>query len=214
MVKSKEVKIRPIQDEEDIEEIIKISTVSFGHPDIPFKREHFESQLKIFPEGQYCAEYQGKVVGSCSSIIVNFDEYGINHTFDEIADEGYIRNHNPEGKNLYGTEVVVDPTYRGLGIGRRLYERRRQICQTFNLESILFGGRIPNYHKYADQLSPEDYVEKVVAGEIYDPVLTFQLRNGFKVIGIMPGYLPLDEESLEYATLMEWKNPDYTPIQE
>lgn len=213
MVKSKEVKIRPIQDE-DIEEIIKISTVSFGHPDIPFKREHFESQLKIFPEGQYCAEYQGKVVGSCSSIIVNFDEYGINHTFDEIADEGYIRNHNPEGKNLYGTEVVVDPTYRGLGIGRRLYERRRQICQTFNLESILFGGRIPNYHKYADQLSPEDYVEKVVAGEIYDPVLTFQLRNGFKVIGIMPGYLPLDEESLEYATLMEWKNPDYTPIQE
>lgn len=200
---------RHIRDE-DIEDIINISKVSFGHPDIGFRRPQFESQLSIFPEGQYCVEYKGKIVGSCSSMIVNFDEFGEDHSFSEVSDNGFIRTHNPNGKHLYGTEVVVDPNYRGMKIGRKLYECRRDLCKRLNLESIIFGGRIPNFHKYVDQMSVEDYVEKVKRGELYDPVLTFQLRNGFEVIGIMADYLMLDAESLKYATLMEWKNPDYT----
>lgn len=206
---TKDLIMRPIRDE-DIEDIVNISKVSFGHPKIGFKRKQFESQIRIFPEGQFCIEYEGKIVGSCSSMIVNFDEFGENHSFSEISDNGYIRNHNPNGKNLYGTEVVVDPNYRGMRIGRRLYEGRRELCKKYDLESIIFGGRIPNFHKYADELSVEDYVEKVKSGELYDPVLTFQLRNGFEVIGIMADYLMLDAESLRYATLMEWKNPDYS----
>lgn len=196
--------------EEDIDAITAISKISFGDPEIPFKRDHLLSQLEIFPEGQLCVEYDGKVVGSCNSIIVNFEEYGDNHSFDEIADSGYIRNHNKAGENLYGIEVVVDPTHRKLGIGRKLYEGRRAICQNFNLKSILFGGRIPHFHKYADKLTVEEYCGKVVAGEIYDPVLTFQLRNDFELRTIMKDYLPLDKESLAYATLLEWHNPDYS----
>ncbi|HET7579586.1 MAG TPA: bifunctional GNAT family N-acetyltransferase/carbon-nitrogen hydrolase family protein, partial [Bacillales bacterium] len=179
-----------------------------------FKREHFESQLNIFPEGQVCIEYDGEIIGSCSSIIVNFEEYGEDHSFDEIADEGFIRNHNPDGVNLYGIEVVVHPDYRSMKIGRRLYEERRKICQKFNLKSILFGGRIPNFHKYADQMTAEEYVEQVIKKNLYDPVLTFQLMNGFQLRTVMPHYLPDDRVSLEYATLMEWHNPDYVPESE
>ena len=194
---------------DDIESIIQMNKLGFGIPEIAFKREHFESQLSIFPEGQICIEYDGKIIASCSSLIINFDEYGVDHTFSEIADDGFIRNHNPNGKNLYGIEVVVHPDYRHMKIGRRLYEARREICRKFNLESILFGGRIPNYHKYADQMTAEEYVEQVIKRNIYDPVLTFQLMNGFEFIKVMPGYLPHDEASLENATLMEWKNPEY-----
>ncbi|GGB40696.1 GNAT family N-acetyltransferase [Virgibacillus dakarensis] len=194
---------------EDIEDIIKMNQLGFGNPDIAFKREHFESQLKIFPEGQACIEYDGEIVGSCSSIIVNFDEYGEDHSFDEIADEGFIRNHNPNGKNLYGIEVVVHPDYRHMKIGRRLYEARRNICQKFNLKSILFGGRIPNFHLYADQMTVDEYTDQVMKRNLYDPVLTFQLMNGFKLRKVMPNYLPDDYDSLKYATLMEWHNPDY-----
>ncbi|MEN1968762.1 bifunctional GNAT family N-acetyltransferase/carbon-nitrogen hydrolase family protein [Lentibacillus sp. N15] len=197
---------------EDIEGIIKMNKLGFGNEAIAFKREHFESQLKIFPEGQICIEYDGVIVGSCSSIIVNFDEYGEDHSFDEIADEGFIRNHNPAGKNLYGIEVVVHPEYRQMKIGRRLYEARRKICKKFNLESILFGGRLPNYHKYGDQISADEYTNEVINRNLYDPVLTFQLMNGFKLHKVMANYLPDDHASLKYATLMEWRNPEYVPV--
>lgn len=200
--------IRKIE-KEDIEEIVKLARIAFENPLIAFQEKHYESQVDLFPEGQVCIEYEGKIVGSCSSIIVNFDDYGENHSFIDISGSGYIRNHNPEGKNLYGLDVVVHPDYRKMKIGRRLYEARREICKKYNLKSILFGGRIPNYHEYADQLTPHEYAEKVKNDGLYDPVLTFQLRNGFKLRGIMKNYLKDDAASLKYATLMEWHNPDY-----
>lgn len=195
---------------EDLDEIAALSKKVFG-PYISYKREHFASQLTIFPEGQFCIEYDGKIVGNASSLIINFHDYGSNHSYKEIADDGFIRNHNPNGVNLYGIEVGVHPDYRGMKIGRRLYEARRKICKQLNLKSIFIGGRIPFYHKYADQLSAKDYALKVVEGEIYDPVLTFQLKKGFVLHDVIPNYLPDDHESMEYATSMEWHNPDYSP---
>jgi hypothetical protein len=40
-----------------------------------------------------------------------------------------------------------------------------------------------------------------------DQVLVSQLRAGFKVKGILPGYLH-DWRSRHFATLLEWQNPD------
>lgn len=74
------------------------------------------------------------------------------------------------------------------------------------MKNIMFGGRIPNFHKYAETMSVNEYIEQVKEEKIYDPVLTFQLRNGFNVIAVMENYLPDDHESLKYATLMEWVN--------
>ncbi|ASN06220.1 GNAT family N-acetyltransferase [Virgibacillus necropolis] len=191
---------------DDLDEIAALSNKCFG-PDISFKRKHFVSQLKTFPEGQICIEYEGKIVGNASSLIINY--CGDNHSYKEVSDGGFIRNHNPDGINLYGIEVGVDPAYRGMKIGQRLYEARRNICRMFNLKSIIIGGRIPFYHKHADQLSAEEYVRKVINGDIYDPVLTFQSKNGFVLHSIIPDYLPDDHESMKYATSMEWQNPDF-----
>lgn len=197
--------------EDDIEEIVQVARLGFGNPNIAFRPEYYRSHLKIFPEGQICVEYNGKIVGSCSSLIVNYDDYGDDHTFREITGNGFITNHNPNGKTLYGIDVVVHPDYRYLKIGRRLYEARRRLCQRLNLKNIMFGGRIPNYHKYADQMTAEEYVEKVQQQKIYDPVLVFQLMNGFKVVGVKANYLTTDDASLNYATLMRWDNVDYVP---
>jgi GNAT superfamily N-acetyltransferase len=196
---------------EDIDELVQMAAKGYGLEDMAPTKEKYESHIKHFPEGQFCVEYDGKLIASCSSVIINIDDYGQNHTFNDVADGGYIRNHRPNGKNLYGIDVVVHPDYRGMNAGKRLYEARRNLAKKWNLESIIFGGRIPNYHLYADRMTAEEYVQKVLDGEIFDPVIVFQTRNGFVCKGVMKDYIPKDTESLGYATFMEWKNPDYQP---
>ena len=193
---------------EDLDEISALSIKCFG-PEMCLKKEHFSSQLELFPEGQACVEYKGKIVGCAISVKVNIEDYGHNHNYDQISDEGYIRNHNPHGKHLYGIEVGVDPDYRNMKLGKLLYDARRKICRELNLESIFIGGRMPNYHKYADEMGALEYAKRVVAGEIYDPVATFQTKCGFDLVTVMPEYIPDDAESKGYASLMEWKNDEH-----
>lgn len=202
-----DVIIRSIQPK-DLEEIAALSLKSFG-PEMSLNYEQFKSTLEVFPEGQVCVEYEGKIVGCAISLIIDIDDYGYDYTYEEISDDGYIRNHKPEGKNLYGIEVGVDPDYRNMKLGKLLYDARRKICKDLNLKSIIIGGRIPNYHKHADEMSALEYLKKVVAGDLYDPVATFQAKSGFNLLTAIPGYLPGDEESLEYASLMEWVNEGY-----
>ena len=122
-----------------------------------------------------------------------------------------FNTHNPEGNILYGIEVFIHPGYRGLRLARRMYEYRKELCETLNLKAIMFGGRIPNYHKYADKMRPKEYIARVRQREIYDPVLTFQLSNDFHVRKVMTNYLPNDEESKHYACLLQLDNIYYQP---
>jgi hypothetical protein len=55
--------------------------------------------------------------------------------------------------------------------------------------------------------SPEEYLEQVIAGKLHDPVLRFQLANGFEPLGILKNYLPEDVRSRGHAVLMVWRNP-------
>ena len=57
----------------------------------------------------------------------------------------------------------------------------------------------------------ELYAKKVLWGDLQDPVLSFQLREGFRYCGIMNDYLPDDLESCGHASLIAWINPDYDP---
>ncbi len=69
---------------------------------------------------------------------------------------------------------------------------------------------MPNYHNYAAELNPKQYIQKVKNKEIYDPVLSFQLGNEFHVKKVLKNYLPEDIQSAEYATLLQWDNVYYT----
>ncbi len=168
-----------------------------------------ESHLRHFPEGQILVEVDGEVVASASSLIVDFDEYDDDHTFDEISANGSIANHDPEGSDLYGIEVMVDPDYRGMRIGERLYEARKDLARSLNLRRILIAGRIPRYAAAAQEVSPREYVREVVRGTRDDPVLGFQLRQAFTPKRVLEGYLPKDAASLGHAVLLEWNNLDF-----
>jgi predicted amidohydrolase/GNAT superfamily N-acetyltransferase len=165
-------------------------------------------QIHNFPEGQFVAVYDGRVVGYCATFMIGA-EYALGpHTWWEISGGGYASRHDPDADYLYGMEVCVDPDFRGLRIGQRLYGERKKLAQSWGLKGIVYGGRIPTLAKRAQRFGgPEAYLEEVKEGRQRDPVLTFQLRNGFEVLGLMPHYLPEDRESLGFAAHLLWRNP-------
>jgi predicted amidohydrolase/GNAT superfamily N-acetyltransferase len=170
-----------------------------------------EKLLTIFPEGQLVILVDGIVVGSALSLIIDYNKFDDYHTYKEITGNFTFSTHNSKGNVLYGIDVFIRPDFRGMRLGRRLYDARKELCEQLNLKSIIFGGRIPNYKQFSDQLSPKNYINKVKNKEIYDPVLTFQLSNDFHVKKILRGYMPGDEDSQDYATLLEWNNIYYEP---
>jgi predicted amidohydrolase/ribosomal protein S18 acetylase RimI-like enzyme len=194
----------------DYEAIVELQRLCFPHM-TPWKREELQSQINTFSQGQLCIEYEGRVIASASSLIIDLDEYGEKHTWDDVAADGYIDNHDPEGDTLYGIEIMVHPDFRGMRLGRRLYDTRKQLARELNVKRIVVGGRLPHFSRYADEMDIHDYIERVKQKVIVDPVLTFQLANGFVLKRILKDYLPEDSRSEGYAALLEWVNLHYTP---
>ena len=175
----------------------------------PWTQTQVATLLKKFPEGQIAVEINGKLVGCALSLIVNYDRFGDGHSYDDIIAANTFETHDSKGDVLYGIDVFVHPEYRGLRLARRLYDVRKDLCEKYNLRAIIAGGRIPGYKQHAETLTPREYIHKVRMKEIYDPILTFQLSNGFHVRKVLKQYLTGDTDSLEYATLLEWSNIYY-----
>ena len=175
-----------------------------------WKVKHIKLLLKKFAQGQLVVVVDDVIAGCALSIVISDEKAESDHTYLEITDNYTFSTHNPSGNILYGIDVFISPEFRGLRLGRRLYDVRKELCEQLNLKGIAFGGRIPNYSKYSDQFSPKEYIDKVKLKEIYDPVLTFQLSNDFHVLKLMTGYLPNDTSSLEFATLLAWNNIYYS----
>lgn len=177
----------------------------------PWRLAQFASQVRTFPAGQVGLFVDGELVGSSACLVVDYAEYEAWHDWKVVADDGFIRNHDPEGDTLYGIELQVDADHRGRKYARRLYDRRKELCRELNLERMVIGGRIPGYARHADQLTAQAYVDAVEERRIADPVLSAQLAAGFTVRDVVADYLPSDEDSAGYATILEWVNLDYVP---
>jgi predicted amidohydrolase/GNAT superfamily N-acetyltransferase len=194
---------------EDYDNLAVLMNQVYGNLGGAWKKDQYLSQITRFPEGQIVIEDNGVMVAAALSMIVDYARFGDAHTYAQITGDGYLTHHDPEGDTLYGVDIFVHPKYRGLRLGRRLYDARKELCRSLNLRRFIAGGRIPGYSKYANHLTPVRYIEEVKNREIFDPVLSFQLSNGFHVRKLLTGYLPADEDSLGYATLLEWVNLDY-----
>ncbi len=174
----------------------------------PYPRDALRAQLNHFPKGQMVVEYEGKVVGFCITFLISEAEAFKDHSWKEITGSGMASRHDPLGDYLYGMDVCVNPKFRGKKIGERLYDERRKLCQKLGLKGIVFGARIPGFGKKRKTYpTPEEYIEAVKGNVIRDQTISFQMRNGFKPIKVLPNYLPHDQESHGYAVLMRWHNP-------
>ncbi|WP_292249349.1 bifunctional GNAT family N-acetyltransferase/carbon-nitrogen hydrolase family protein [Mesonia sp.] len=207
-IENVELKYLTLEDFEELKEATEAAYHSM--PNSYWKLDEIGKLISLFPEGQIVIKVNGDIAGCALSVIVDFDEIDDNHTYQDIVGDENFKLHDESGNTLYGIDVFIKPDYRGLRLGRRLYDYRKELCENLNLKGIVFGGRIPNYHKFSKDISPLQYIEKVRSKEIHDPVLNFQLSNDFHPVRILKGYLEGDDDSGEYAVLMEWDNVYYT----
>ena len=178
-------------------------------PDEYWEEDHIKTLLDIFPEGQVVIRVNDKIAGCELSILLDYENLSGQHTYREITGNYTFDPHTDEGDILYGIDVFIKPEFRGLRLGRRLYDFRKELCEKRNLRGIAFGGRLPNYHKYATEMSPKEYIDKVRRKEIHDPVLNFQISNDFHPSRILPNYLEGDKASHDVAVMLEWNNIYY-----
>lgn len=194
---------------QDIPQICKLSAKIYTQTG-PYRESMIRGQINSYPEGHFVAVFDDKIVGYCASIRLFEENVMAKHNWSSITGGGYGNTHSPQGDYLYGYEVFVDPSLRKHRIGQRFYNERKKLVEFYRLKGIVFAGRLPGLsRKKKTWKTVQEYIQKIKSKEIRDPVLSFQIKNGFEVMGILENYLPSDKESLGYAAHLVWKNPKY-----
>ncbi|MCB0273032.1 MAG: GNAT family N-acetyltransferase [Bdellovibrionales bacterium] len=178
----------------------------------PYSKAHIKGHLNHFQQGQFIVEYMGEIVGYCATFRVAEEKVLQDHNWREITGGGYATQHDPVGDCLYGFEVCVDPKLRGKRIGNRLYQARKDLCESLNLKGVYIVGRMPMFKKNLKKVgTPENYVSFVKNKKIRDSTLLFQFRNNFEIVKVLKDYLPIDDESQGNGLLMFYANSKYRP---
>ncbi len=175
-------------------------------PELWWQPEQIATHVQVFPAGALCAEDDGELVGSATAHILRWEPGDPAHTWSAASDDGWLRNHDPSGNTLYGVDVAVRPAWRGRGVARNFYQARYDLVRQLGLKRFLAGSRLSGYRLHAARLTPQQYADAVVRGDLSDPVITPQLRAGLRPLRVVHDYLT-DEESCNHALLMEWANP-------
>jgi GNAT superfamily N-acetyltransferase len=131
---------------EDIPQVAALGKRVYG-PGFGYSPEMLAGQLAHFPQGQFVAELDDRIIGYCATFRISAALAMKPHTWDEITGSGFASRHDPDGEWLYGMDMGVDPDCRGMRIGRRLYGARKRLCQRLRLCGIVFGGRLPGLAK-------------------------------------------------------------------
>lgn len=195
-----------MSDYEDVKAIMDSAYAGMGGS---WNKNQYTTLMSICPQAQICIEDKGAVVAAALTLIIDYSNLEQNHSYEDVVSDGRFEGHDPDGDYLYGIDLFVHKDYRGMRLGRRLYDARKELCEKMNLRGIIAGGRIPGYAKYHKELTPGQYIEKVKSREIIDPVLTFQLSNDFHPKRVIRNYIPEDNASRSYAVFLEWNNIFY-----
>jgi GNAT superfamily N-acetyltransferase len=164
-------------------------------------------QVERFPEGSFMVFDDDRLVGMAAGVFVDYDITEPQHDIEDVAGEAGVGNHDADGDWYYGIDIAVDPEYRGRGISKELYRRRKQLVLDHGKKGFIAGGVLPGYADHKHAMSAQEYVDAVVAGDLTDPTLTAQLAAGFHVAGVIADYVD-DPTTDNYASFIVWFNPE------
>lgn len=201
--------IRPLHPD-DVDGAVALQVACFPppfDPELLWKREHLLRHLELFPEGQFVAVAEGRVIGSCSNTLVSDAVWNSHASWDETVGGPFLDNFDPLGSTLYGLDISVHPEARGQGLAKRLYAARFELVRSRGLARYGTACRLPDWRAWSGAHSGADhdsYVAAVQRGETTDRTLSPLLRIGLTPLGVLHHYME-DWESGNAAALLEWK---------
>ena len=124
---------------EDYSDLKQAMIESYANmPEAFWKEKHIQTLVDNFPEGQVVIKIDNEFAGCALSIIVDYTQFDNKHTYKEITGNYTFKTHTYGGDTLYGIDVFIRPKFRGLRLGRRLYDYRKELCERLNLKGIVF----------------------------------------------------------------------------
>jgi GNAT superfamily N-acetyltransferase len=196
----------------DFEAIIEICELVYP-TEKPYTLEELEDHRQVFPQGQFVAidHNRDEVAGVHFTLRLRMIDFHIDDSWDVLTAGGSFRDHNPDGPTLYGADIMVHPGHQHHGIAHALTDQARFLVQEENLWRMVGASRLPGYGKHCSALNIEQYVDAVVNGKLFDPVLTIHLKDGWTIVRPISGYLQHDEDSAGWAEVIQWVNPECPP---
>ena len=196
----------------DYAAISEICRVVYPH-DTPYTVEELAAHQAVYPQGQFVAEHAltGTPVGVHFTLRLRMADYHVDDSWDVLTAHGSFTDHDPAGPTLYGADVFVSPEHQHHGLAHALTDATRGLVVAENLWRMVGGSRLPGYGAVAGVVPAADYVRDVVDGARVDPVLSAHLKDGWQVVKPIFGYLQHDQESANWAAVIQWVNPACPP---
>jgi hypothetical protein len=178
----------------------------------PYTHTELEDHRQVFPRGQFAAvDHRDAVAGVHFTLRLRMLDFHMNDAWDVLTSGGSFLDHNPEGPTLYGADIMVHPGHQHHGIGHALTDQARLLVQELHLWRMVGASRLPGYGRHASMMNIEQYVESVLCGKLFDPVLSVHLKDGWMAVRPIRGYLQHDEDSAGWAEVIQWVNPACPP---
>jgi GNAT superfamily N-acetyltransferase len=177
--------------------------------DVIWDEKSVISQFSICPKLQYCAIFENSVVGTVSTIYINYDDALACSSWEQLSAKRMFTTHNKNGDSSFGLDLSVLPKFQTKGISTSLIEQT--FYETVVLEGkkgVFLGSRIPSFHKYYKTRDVDTHVfGKNRNGKTMDPEIRLYQREGFEAIKVVPNYIE-DPKSMNFGVLMFLENSE------
>ena len=192
--------------QEDVPYIVSVMQESYRDV-LSCTEEMVRAQIENYQEGLLVVEADNKIIGYAAMLPILESRAQELHTWLSITGHGCASSAHRAGEYLYGYEFCVLPSKRGEGIGGRLLEARKNLCRSLGKRGIFLAARLPGYPSAltrGEVSSPEEYLDFVREGKIFDAVASVDMKHGFSLIKILPNYNPYDQGTMGFAALCLW----------
>jgi ribosomal protein S18 acetylase RimI-like enzyme len=171
--------------------------------------EDMEGLREHYPDGQIVAYLGDEMVGVILSLHCRYAQFSQPQKMADIYDPGQFAAHSLDGDSLFALEILVKSNHKRKGIGKMLNAALTATLERNNLRAFIGISRVSGYGALQNEMSVDSYIQKVVAGELHDPSLSYNCANQMLPTQAIADYYPADLASAGYGALVVQHNPIY-----